>query len=70
VLGGNSVNPLDDAVKVLSLMNRTTNSRLLVVDRDRPVGVVTLKGLLDFLALTLDPEGEGARVKHLPLGLG
>jgi CBS domain-containing protein len=38
-----------------------------VVDRDRLVGVVTLKDLLDFLALKLDLEDGGERVKRLPL---
>jgi Zn-dependent protease len=53
----NTVTPETDAVKVLSLMTRTGNSRLMVLDRGQLVGVVTLKDLLRFLSLKLDLEG-------------
>lgn len=53
----NSVTPGTDAVKVLSLMTRTGNSRLMVLERGQLVGVVTLKDLLRFLSLKLDLEG-------------
>lgn len=45
------------ALTTLSIMNRTGNSRLLVMDADRLVGIVTLKDLLRFLALKWDIEG-------------
>ena len=41
----------------LSIMNRTGNSRLLVMDGDRLAGIVTLKDLLKLLALKLELEG-------------
>jgi Zn-dependent protease/predicted transcriptional regulator len=53
----NTISPEADAVHVLSLMTRSGNSRLMVMDRDRLVGVVTLKDLLRFLSLKLDLEG-------------
>ena len=55
----NAVSPDTDAVQALSAMSRTGNSRLMVVDDDRLVGVVTLKDLLRFLSLKIDLEGEG-----------
>jgi Zn-dependent protease/predicted transcriptional regulator len=54
----NSISPEADATKALSLMHRNGNSRLMVVDKDRLVGVVALKDLLRFLSLKLDLEGE------------
>jgi Zn-dependent protease len=52
------VTPQTDAMKALSLMNRTGNSRLLVVEGDHLVGVITLKDMLRFLDLKMDLEGE------------
>lgn len=57
----NAIGPNMDAVHVLSTMNRTGNSRLMVVDQDRLVGVVTLKDLLAFLSLKVDLEGGNGR---------
>ncbi|MDD5458501.1 MAG: site-2 protease family protein [Phycisphaerae bacterium] len=54
----NTVSPDTEAIDALALMNRTGNSRLLVVDGDRLVGIVTLKDLLKFLAMKIDLEGE------------
>ena len=54
----NAIPSNTDAMKALSLMNRTGNSRLMVVDGDRLVGIVTLKDMLKFLNLKLDLEGE------------
>lgn len=53
-----SISPDTDAMKALSLMNRTGNSRLMVVQDDRLVGVITLKDMLKFLSLKVDLEGE------------
>jgi CBS domain-containing protein len=53
----NAIGPDMDAVHVLSTMTRTGNSRLMVVDQDRLVGIVTLKDLLHFLSLKMDLEG-------------
>jgi len=46
-----------DVMQALSLMNRTGNSRLLVMDHNRLVGIVALKDILKFLSLKLDLEG-------------
>jgi predicted transcriptional regulator len=53
----NVVAPDTDAMDVLSTLRRTGSSRLMVMDKDRLVGVVSLKDLLQFLALKLDLEG-------------
>ena len=51
------VPPDTDAMKALALMNRTGNSRLMVVDGDHLVGIITLKDMLKFLDLKMDLEG-------------
>jgi predicted transcriptional regulator len=53
----NTVLPTTDAMDVLSTLQRSGASRLMVMDEDRLVGVVSLKDLLQFLALKLDLEG-------------
>jgi len=53
----NTIAPKDDAIKALSIMNRTRASRLLVVDGDHLVGVIALKDMLKFLALKVALEG-------------
>lgn len=53
----NTVSPSEDAVNALAKMTRSGNSRLLVVDGDRLLGVVTLKDLMRFLSLKLELEG-------------
>ena len=52
----NTISPDSDAMDALSIMNRTRNSRLMVVEGDRLVGVIALKDLLDFLSLKFDLE--------------
>jgi Zn-dependent protease len=52
----NTISVHEDAIKALSLMNSTGNSRLMVLDGGRLVGIVTLKDLLQFLALKIDLE--------------
>ncbi len=54
--GENTISPDTDAMKALSTMNQTGNSRLLVVDNNRLVGIVTLKDMLKFLSLKIDLE--------------
>lgn len=53
----NTITPDTDAVKALSIMKRTGNSRLLVVEGDRLVGILALKDMLKFLSLKVDLEG-------------
>jgi Zn-dependent protease/CBS domain-containing protein len=60
-LGAVSVPPDTDALAALGKMQGTGSSRLLVVDGERLVGIVSLKDLLRFLHLKLELEDEGAR---------
>jgi Zn-dependent protease/CBS domain-containing protein len=53
-----TIPPNTDAMKALATMNRTGNSRLLVVDGDQLVGIITLKDMLKFLHLKVDLEGQ------------
>lgn len=52
----NTIGPEDDALKALAKMNQTGLSRLMVVDRDRLVGIIALKDLLSFLSLRVELE--------------
>jgi Zn-dependent protease/CBS domain-containing protein len=54
----NAVSSQTDALQALSLMNRTGNSRLMVVDNNKLLGVVTLKDMLKFLDLKIDLEAD------------
>jgi len=54
----NTVTPDTDAMKVLSQMNKSGNSRFLVTEQGKLVGVVTLKDMLKFLSLKIDLEEE------------
>lgn len=54
---GNTISPDTDAVKALSIMSKSGNSRLMVVEDGHLLGVITLKDLLAFLTLKLDLEG-------------
>lgn len=53
----NTVDVGTDAIDALKLMRRTGNSRLMVLDGGRLVGLVTLKDLLHLIALKMDLEG-------------
>ena len=53
----NTIAPTADAMEALSRMSRTRNSRLMVVDGERLVGMIALKDLLSFLSLKLKLEG-------------
>ena len=54
--GDNSISPDTDAIKALSMMNRTGASRLLVTEGDRLAGVITLKDMLNLLSLRVELE--------------
>jgi Zn-dependent protease len=54
-----TVGPETDALQALGKMQRTGASRLLVVDRDRLVGIVSLKDLLHFFQLKIELESGG-----------
>ena len=53
----NTVGPDLDTMHALALMHRTGNSRFMVVENNRLVGIVTLKDMLKFLSLKFDLEG-------------
>ncbi len=55
----NTVPSDTDAMDVLSLMNRTGNSRLLVTENGRLAGIIALKDMLGFLSIKVDLEGNG-----------
>ncbi len=46
----------DDAVEALGALRRQEESRLVVVEDGRPIGIVSLRDLLGFLALKIDLE--------------
>jgi CBS domain-containing protein len=52
----NTISPKTDAMEALSLMNNTGNSRLMVVEGNKLLGVISLKDMLKFIALKLDLE--------------
>ena len=55
-------------MEVLAAMSRTQNSRYLVMEDDRLVGVLTLKDMLKFLSLKLDlEETEKVDLRHAGL---
>lgn len=53
----NTIDANADAVQALSRMQRSGNSRLMVTENGRLVGIVTLKDMLKLLALKIDLEG-------------
>jgi Zn-dependent protease/CBS domain-containing protein len=55
----NAVGPDTDAMEALSRMSRTGASRLMVVEGDRLLGILTLKDLLRFFALKMELEETG-----------
>ncbi|UCB44458.1 MAG: site-2 protease family protein [Spirochaetota bacterium] len=52
----NTVSPETDAIRVLGIMRQTGSSRLLVVHKGKLVGIITLKDLIDFIALKIELE--------------
>jgi Zn-dependent protease/predicted transcriptional regulator len=50
----NTVRPDDDAIKAMSVMKRSGNSRLMVAEGNHLVGVIALKDMLEFLSLKVD----------------
>lgn len=55
----NTVGPGEDAMEALSRMSRTGASRLMVIDGDRLLGILTLKDLLQFFSLKMELEELG-----------
>jgi CBS domain-containing protein len=50
----NTIGPGVGALKALSLMGRTKNSRLMVVEGDRLVGIISLKDIMGYLSLKIE----------------
>ncbi|NLF38221.1 CBS domain-containing protein [bacterium] len=53
-----TISPDMDAMHALSRMSRSETSRLMVVDHGGLVGIISLKDLLQFLAIKMDLEGD------------
>ncbi len=62
----NTVPPDADALSVLSKMNESGASRMLVADHDRLLAIVSLKDLLNFIASKLELEGYSPKLPHTP----
>lgn len=62
----NTISPDADAVDALAQMSKTDKSRLMVVEGDRLVAIVSLRDLLEFLSLKMDLEGEDQDQVTLP----
>lgn len=54
----NTVSPLKDAAEALADMSKTGNARLMVVENQQLVGLLTLKDMLAYLTLKIELEGE------------
>ncbi|HTX35920.1 MAG TPA: site-2 protease family protein [Bryobacteraceae bacterium] len=60
----NTISPDTDAVDALAQISKSGQSRLMVVDRDRLVGVIALKDLTGYLASKLELEEDSS--PHTP----
>ena len=54
----NTIGPDVEAIEALNRMRKSGNSRLMVIEEGRLVGILALKDLLEFLALKLELEGQ------------
>ena len=61
----NSIALDTEASQALEQIKKTGNSRLLVVDDGAIEGIVTLRDMMDFLALKLDIEDNDSQARHL-----
>lgn len=52
----NTIESNTDAMKAWSIMNQSGKNRLLVVEKGRLVGIITLRDLMKFISLKLDLE--------------
>jgi len=53
----NTVTSDTDAMKAFLKMNRTNNTRLMVIENDRLIGAITLKDMFQFFSAKLALEG-------------
>jgi len=54
----NTIKINDDAITALSTMNRTGNSRLMVIFNGKLAGIITLKDMMKFLSIKVDLESD------------
>ncbi|HDQ40809.1 MAG TPA: site-2 protease family protein [Desulfonatronum sp.] len=54
----NAVHPDEDVTQVLAKMNSTGQSRMMVVEHDRLVGIVSLKDILGYLTARMELDGD------------
>ncbi len=57
-----TISPDDSADHALAVMNRTGNSRLLVVEGDQLVGILVLKDMLKLLSLKIELKDDDGKV--------
>jgi Zn-dependent protease/predicted transcriptional regulator len=55
----NTIDSKTDIIKALAIMNQTKNSRLMVVEDHKLVGILALKDVMKFLSVKLDLDGYG-----------
>jgi Zn-dependent protease len=66
-----AISPEMDAMEALRLMSRSGNSRMLVTEGERLVGIVTLRDLMNFLNVKLNlEEGEAVDVRYTGVAPG
>ena len=53
----NTITPSSDAIQALAKMSQAGVSRMMVVDEDRLVGLLSLSDLMKFIALKMELEG-------------
>lgn len=67
----NTIGPHLDAMEALAKMNQAGKSRLMVVEDQNLLGIVTLKDMLDFISLKIELADEGmgpaARIENEPV---
>ncbi len=63
----NTIAPSSDAIQALAKMSQAGVSRMMVVDGERLVGLLSLSDLMKFIALKMELEDvDGARNSQLP----
>lgn len=62
----NTIPPEADALTVLSKMNESGTSRMLVTDKGRLLAIISLKDLLRFITSKLELEGHSGTLPHTP----
>lgn len=53
----NTIDSETDIIKALAIMNQSNNSRLMVTEKDKLIGILALKDIMKFLSIKLDLDG-------------